>query len=61
MLKNYKPKVATNISQLYLGLSFHILFSQNEIIFTRKFYLSIFSLFPDTTQFVLLSYYILWC
>ena len=36
MLKIINQKIATNILQLYLGLIFHILFSQNEILFTRK-------------------------
>ena len=36
MLKIISQKIGTNISQLYLVLSFHILISQHKIIFTRK-------------------------
>ena len=43
MLKNYE-RIATNISLLYLGLSFHILFLHNTILFTWKLVLEYFLL-----------------
>ena len=61
MWKKLWPKIATNISHLYLGLSFHILFLQNTIVFTWKILPKYFLLISWYNSTFYYSYYILWC